>query len=83
MYSDFYSSDTESLLRPLALLRASTFLPFLVAILDLNPCLFLRFLFDGWNVRFIVPQIFGSAKVDKLFQTTKKLVEIKKVVLSS
>jgi len=49
-------SDTVSLRRPLALLRASTFLPFLDAILDLNPCLLALFLLDGWYVRFIMKE---------------------------
>ncbi|KGN90479.1 hypothetical protein HQ45_03440 [Porphyromonas crevioricanis] len=48
-----YSSDTESFARPLALLEANTRRPFAVAILERNPCLFLRFLFEGWNVLFI------------------------------
>ena len=38
---------TVSLWRPLALLRASTFLPLAEAILSIKPCLFLLFLFDG------------------------------------
>ena len=41
------SEDTESFFLPLALLRASTFLPLADAILSLKPCLFLLFLFDG------------------------------------
>jgi len=41
------SLDTVSLCLPLALRRASTFLPFAEAILSINPCLFLLFLFDG------------------------------------
>jgi len=40
-------SETVSLFLPLALRRASTFLPFRVCILFLNPCLFFLFLFDG------------------------------------
>jgi|GEM_PF-968380 len=47
------SSETVSLLRPAALLRAKTFRPFLDAIRSRNPCLLIRFFLDGWNVRFI------------------------------
>jgi len=45
-----YSSLTESFLRPLALLLASTVRPFLVAILARKPCLFTLFLLLGWKV---------------------------------
>lgn len=41
------SSDTVSRFLPLALLALITFCPLTVDILFLNPCLFLRFLFDG------------------------------------
>jgi hypothetical protein len=41
------SSETVSRLRPFALRAFSTFWPFTDDILFLNPCLFLRFLFDG------------------------------------
>jgi len=41
------SSDTDSFALPFALLLASTFLPFLVAILDLKPCLLDLFLLEG------------------------------------
>jgi hypothetical protein len=41
------SSDTVSFFLPVALLFDNTFLPFLVDILSLKPCLFLRFLTDG------------------------------------
>jgi hypothetical protein len=43
----FISSETVSRLRPFALRALITFCPFTVDILFLNPCLFLRFLFDG------------------------------------
>lgn len=46
-------SETVSLLRPAARLRAKTFRPFLDAIRSRNPCLLIRFFLDGWNVRFI------------------------------
>ena len=41
------SDETVNFLRPLALLRANTFLPLAVAIRSLKPCLFLLFLFEG------------------------------------
>lgn len=47
------SSDTVSFFLPFALLFAKTALPLAVAILSLKPCLFLLFLFEGWNVLFI------------------------------
>jgi hypothetical protein len=47
------SSATLSLALPFALRDANTFRPFLVAIRLRNPCLFLLFLKDGWNVLFI------------------------------
>jgi hypothetical protein len=40
----FPSLETDSFFLPLALLFANTALPLTDAILDLNPCLFLRFL---------------------------------------
>lgn len=46
-YLMLFSSDTVNLYRPLALLFAKTLLPFLVAILDLKPCLLTLFLFEG------------------------------------
>ena len=49
-----FSSETVSFFLPVALLLDNTFLPFLVDILSLKPCLFLRFLTDGWNVLFII-----------------------------
>ncbi len=42
-----FSSETVNLYLPLALLAANTLLPFLVAILALNPCLLDLFLLDG------------------------------------
>jgi len=48
-----FSSATDSLCLPFALLLERTFLPFFVAMRALNPCLFERFLLDGWNVRFM------------------------------
>lgn len=47
------SEDTLSFFLPLARLLARTFLPLTVDMRSLNPCLFLRFRFDGWNVLFI------------------------------
>ena len=48
------SEDTVNLCLPFALRRARTFLPFAEAILSINPCLFLLFLFDGWNVLLLI-----------------------------
>ena len=48
------SSDTVSFFLPLALLLANTLRPLADAILSLNPCLFLLFLCEGWNVLFIL-----------------------------
>lgn len=47
------SSETVSLLRPLALLDANTLRPFFVLILSLKPCLFFLFLLEGWYVLFM------------------------------
>ncbi len=52
------SSETVSFLRPFLRRAANTRRPFLVAIRLLKPCLFLRFLCEGWNVLFIFPNIF-------------------------
>ena len=41
------SSETVSFFLPLARRAAKTLRPLAVAILSLNPCLFLRLLFDG------------------------------------
>ena len=48
-----FSLLTVKFFLPLALLLASTFLPFLVFILSRKPCLFLLFLLLGWYVLFI------------------------------
>jgi hypothetical protein len=48
-----FSLETVNFFLPLALLEAKTRRPFAEDILSLNPCLFLLFLCDGWNVRFI------------------------------
>lgn len=50
LLKDYLFARTEltvNLFLPLALLLANTFLPFLVDILSLKPCLFLLFLLDG------------------------------------
>ena len=52
------SQETVNLCLPLARRRAKTFLPFAEAILSMNPCLFLLFLFDGWNVLLLILCIF-------------------------
>lgn len=42
-----FSSETVSFFLPVALLLDKTLRPFLLAILSLKPCLFLRFLTEG------------------------------------
>ena len=54
---------TVNLALPLARRAASTFLPFLVAILERKPCLFLLFLFEGWNVLFILSDVLFVAEL--------------------
>lgn len=49
---------TVRLFLPFALLAANTLLPLGVDILSLNPCLFLFFLSDGWNVLLLISNIF-------------------------
>jgi hypothetical protein len=46
-YCYLFSSETVSFFLPVALLLDRTLRPFLVDILSLKPCLFLRFLTDG------------------------------------
>lgn len=46
-YRYYLSSETVSLFLPLALLDLIILRPLAVAILSRNPCLFLRFLFEG------------------------------------
>ena len=47
------SSETVSFFLPFARRAASTRRPFAVDILSRKPCLFLRLVFEGWNVLFI------------------------------
>lgn len=47
------SSETVNTFLPLARRAAKTRRPFAVAMRSRNPCLFLRLVFDGWNVLFI------------------------------
>jgi hypothetical protein len=47
------SSETLSFFLPFALRADNTLRPDALDILSLNPCLFLFFLFDGWNVLFM------------------------------
>lgn len=49
----FFSSETVNFFLPFALRLANTRLPLADDILSLNPCLFLRFLLEGWNVLFM------------------------------
>ena len=46
------SSETVKRFLPFALLLDITFCPSFEDIRSMKPCLFLRFLFDGWNVLF-------------------------------
>jgi len=48
------SDDTDNLFLPFARLLAKTLRPLAEAILSLNPCLFLFFLFDGWYVLLLI-----------------------------
>ena len=52
------SSETLSFLRPFARRAFNTLRPLAVDILSRKPCLFLLFLFDGWNVLFISEKYF-------------------------
>jgi hypothetical protein len=52
------SSETVSFFLPFFLREANTLRPFAEAILSRKPCLFLRFLFEGWYVRFISENLF-------------------------
>jgi len=52
-FNYFISSETDNFFLPAARLLDRIFRPFLVDILSRKPCLFLRFLFDGWNVLFM------------------------------
>jgi hypothetical protein len=47
------SSETVSFFLPFFLREANTLRPLAEAIFSRKPCLFLRFLLDGWYVRFI------------------------------
>ncbi len=47
------SEETEIFFLPLALRLANTLRPLAEAIRSLKPCLFLLFLFEGWNVLFM------------------------------
>ena len=48
------SDETETFFLPLALRLANTLRPLAEAMRSLKPCLFLLFLFEGWNVLFIL-----------------------------
>lgn len=48
------SSETLNFFLPRARRRASTFRPFLVAILERNPCLLARLRLEGWYVLFMM-----------------------------
>jgi hypothetical protein len=48
------SSEVVNFFLPLALRDANTARPFAVDIRLRKPCLFVRFLFDGWYVRLLI-----------------------------
>jgi len=48
------SLDTVSLFLPLALLAANILLPLADDMRSRKPCLFLLFLWEGWNVLFMI-----------------------------
>jgi hypothetical protein len=52
------SSETVKLLRPFLLRDDKTARPLAVAMRLRKPCLFLRFVFEGWYVRFMFSQYF-------------------------
>jgi hypothetical protein len=60
------SSDTESFFLPRRRRADNTARPFTLAILLRKPCLFLRFVLEGWYVRFInywyLP-VFGGVQI--------------------
>jgi hypothetical protein len=69
------SSETVSFFLPFARRAANTLRPLAVDILSLKPCLFLRLLFDGWNVLFILFWLlfllnFGAAKIQLFLKPT-------------
>jgi hypothetical protein len=47
------SSEVVNFLRPFFLREANTARPLAVAMRLRNPCLFLRFVFEGWYVLFV------------------------------
>lgn len=61
-FSPMCSSETVSFFLPLALREASTLRPLAVDILSRKPCLFFLFLFEGWNVLFVILFGFGVQK---------------------
>lgn len=79
-YLCFFSSETVNFFLPLARRADTIRLPLADSIRSRNPCLLRRFLFDGWNVLFIIFLLFlflefsfGSAKVQNVFKLTKSL----------
>ena len=67
------SDETDIFFLPFDLRAARTFRPFAEAIRSRKPCLFLLFLFDGWNVLFImhshgiVSLFLNRANIQQLF----------------
>ena len=64
-YLPLFSSETVNFFLPRARLRATTALPLTDAILCLKPCLFVRLRLLGWYVLFMLPSLFGTAKLQE------------------
>jgi hypothetical protein len=83
------SEETVNTFLPFARREAKMRRPLAVAIRSRNPCLFLRFVFDGWNVLFIAVMfyvlffipIFGATKIRFFFyiQTVLPIFIIKRI----
>ena len=65
------SSDTVNFFLPLALLLAKTERPLALDMRSLKPCLFLRFLCDGWYVLFILSYSKQGCKDNDLYLLSK------------
>lgn len=57
-----FSSETVSFFLPFLRREANTLRPLADAILSRNPCLFFLFLFEGWNVRFMIINVYPKIK---------------------
>jgi hypothetical protein len=67
------SSETVSFFLPFRLRDARTLRPLAVAMRSRKPCLFFLFLFEGWNVRFIVLPVYLKNKGCKDDQYSGKI----------